>query len=82
VERVASPVDDGLEQLVPRPRRRRQAGDVAKEPELVELGALSCVSRVGFGRRHVDHDTSLGVDHRRNRCEGETGRLRNGAGRW
>ena len=37
VERVAGPVDDRLEQLVPGPRRRRQAGDLVQEPELLEL---------------------------------------------
>ena len=37
VERVAGPVDDRLEQLVPRPRGRRQARDLVEEPQLLEL---------------------------------------------
>ena len=37
VERVAGPVDDRLEQLVPRPRGRREARDLVQEPQLVEL---------------------------------------------
>ena len=37
VEDIAGPVDDGLEQLVPRPGRRRQAGDLVEEAQLLEL---------------------------------------------
>ena len=37
VEHVAGPVDDGLEQLVPRPRGRREARDLVQEAELLEL---------------------------------------------
>ena len=37
VERVAGPVDDGLEQLVPRPRGRREARDLVQEAQLLEL---------------------------------------------
>ena len=37
VEHIASPVDDGLEELVPGPGRRRQAGDLVEEAELFEL---------------------------------------------
>ena len=42
VERVAGPVDDRLEQLVPGPRGRGQAGDLVQEAQLLELvgGAL------------------------------------------
>ena len=41
VERVAGPVDDRLEQLVPGPRRRREAGDLVEEAELLELIRLA-----------------------------------------
>ena len=45
MEHVAGPVDDGLEQLVPRPGGRRQAGDLVQEAQLLELV-------VGAPRRH------------------------------
>ena len=51
VERIAGPVDDRLEQLVPRPRGRREAGDLVQEPELLEL-IRSAVVPVDLGRRH------------------------------
>ena len=37
MEDVAGPVDDGLEQLVPRPRGRGQARDLVQEAQLLEL---------------------------------------------
>ena len=37
MEHVAGPVDDGLEQLVPGPRGRREPGDLVQEPQLLEL---------------------------------------------
>jgi len=40
VEGIARLVDDGLEQLLPRPGGRRHAGDAMQEPQLVEL--LAC----------------------------------------
>ena len=73
VERVAGPVDDRLEQLVPRPRGRGEAQDVVEEPEPVELvrvagdrgrgtrrggGAVTGSGRAG--RRHRHHLTSVG----------------------
>ena len=46
MERVAGPVDDRLEQLVPRPRGRREPGDLVQEAELLELvGGRSAAAR-------------------------------------
>ena len=42
MEHVAGPVDDGLEQLVPRSGGRRQAGDLVQEAQLFELVAAPC----------------------------------------
>ena len=63
VERVAGPVDHGLEQLVPRPGGRREAGDLVQEAELLELIRLRR-SRLGlaFRCRHGRHDTSVGAE--------------------
>ena len=48
MKRVAGPVDDRLEQLVPRPGGRREAGDLVEEAQLLELLRLA---RVAPGRR-------------------------------
>ena len=57
MERVAGPVDDGLEQLVPRPRGRGEAQDLVEEAQLVELVAgrrrAPGVGRGLAGRRGV-----------------------------
>ena len=37
MQHVPGPVDDGLEQLVPRPGGRRQPGDLVQEAQLFEL---------------------------------------------
>ena len=68
MERVARPVDDRLQQLVPRPRRRRQAGDVVQEAQLVrplrwpDLGGSR--ERVGWGRSARDAGLRLRRDGR------------------
>lgn len=41
MERVTRAVDDGLQQLVPRPGRGREPGDSVDEAELIELIALT-----------------------------------------
>ena len=79
VERVAGPVDDGLEQLVPRPGGRREARDLVEEPELLELVRVrraAARSRV----RPWPHDTSVGARIRPRKVAGRrAGRgLRNG----
>ena len=52
VERVAGPVDDRLQQLVPGPGGRRQPRDLVQEAQLVELvRAPGTASRRGAGRR-------------------------------
>ena len=60
MEHVPGPVDDRLEQLVPGPRGRRQAGDLVQEAQLLELvvggragvapGAPAAVGAGGVGR--------------------------------
>lgn len=74
MEGVPCPVDDGLQQLVPRPRGRREASDVVDEAQLVELGAIGDVSADrGRGRcsppsRYVLHGrSSLGHAHHHTR---------------
>ena len=62
VEHVAGPVDDGLEQLVPRPRGGREPGDLVQEAELLELvggllGGHGSSTRAG---RAVWHGTRTG----------------------
>ena len=73
MEHVAGPVDDGLEQLVPGPRGRRESGDLVKEAQLFELvggapraasdgrpGADARSARgCGTDGRHGHHHTSL-----------------------
>ena len=71
VERIAGPVDDRLEELVPRPRRRREAGDLMQEPELLEL--IRSAPRVDLGRRHGRHDTSLRADRAAERLRQRAG---------
>ena len=95
VERVAGPVDDGLEQLVPRPRRRREPGDLVQEAELLELvGGLLARARSptragravwhGRGRdaRHGHHHTSLRKGCGPKVAAGSDDRSRNGPGAW
>ena len=75
VQDVPGPVDDGLEQLVPRPGRRREAGHLVQEAELFELvvGGRGGIGRprtaprtrlaglrgAGSDARHGHHHTSL-----------------------
>ena len=49
MQRVAGPVDDRLEELVPGPGRRRQAQDLVEEAELLEL----VVAIIGCSRRRA-----------------------------
>ena len=56
VEGVARLVDDRLEQLVPRPRRRGQAGHAVQEAQLLEL--LHARGRGADRIDHHDHDTN------------------------
>ena len=55
--RVAGLVDDGLEELVPGLRGRREARDAVKEPELIELLRTGHVDHIRL--RHGDHDTKV-----------------------
>ena len=55
MEGVARSVDDRLEELVPRPRRGRQARDAMEEPKLLEL--LGAGLRSSLPRRHGLQDT-------------------------
>ena len=81
VERIAGAVDDGLEQLVPRPRGRREARDLVQEAELRELiRLLQARARVDVRGRHVDHDTSVEKERPVEGCGGVLGAVRNGAG--
>ena len=57
VERVAGAVDDRLEELVPRPRRRRETGDMVEKAELLELARFRATFE--FRHCHDGHDTSL-----------------------
>ena len=57
MERIARPVDDRLEQFVPGPRGRRQAGHLVQEAQLLELvrgarrqAALAPPGQRGFRR--------------------------------
>ena len=61
VERIAGPVDDGLEQLVPRPRRRREAGDLVEEPELLELVRRSPQRAIGRGLASGGRPSSITI---------------------
>lgn len=45
MEGVTCAVDHRLQQLIPRPRRRREAGDIVDEAQLVELVALPTSAR-------------------------------------
>ena len=76
VERVPGAVDNRLEQLVPRSRGRREAGDLVEELELLELGraAFGRGFRDRVGRGHGIHDTSLGTERRPKRCGGVAAR--------
>ena len=92
VEHVAGPVDDGLEQLIPRPRGRRESGDLVQEAELLEL-VVGVRRRPGSARRewhlgsagrgldvrHGHHDTSLRKGCGRDGCGPVVARARNGA---
>ena len=87
VEHVPGPVDDGLEQLVPRPRRRREAGDLVEEAELLELvvggaRAASAPSRLGRGWRVAAalERTSSRPSRYKPRERLRPGRLRSGGG--
>ncbi len=81
VERIAGPVDDGLEQLVPRPRGCREARDLVQEAELRELiRLLETRARVDVRGRHVDHHTSVEKERPVEGCGGVMGVVRNGAG--
>ena len=73
-ERVAGAVDDGLEELLPRPRGRREPQELVEEAELArgvtlvrerDLVRPTAAGGRGTGpvveRRHGEHDTSLGV---------------------
>ena len=82
-ERVSGAVDDGLEELLPRPRGRREAEELVEEAELA--GGVALVpgrdlvrpnAAGGFGagpvveRRHGEHDTSLEVAATFDGCSG------------
>ena len=92
MERVAGPVDDRLEQLVPRPRGRREARDLVQEPELLELlgaarggaGARSAAGARGGTRPRSSwhHDTSVREGCRPEGCGTVAARARNGRARW
>ena len=82
VERVAGPVDDGLEQLVPRPGRRRKARDVVEEAQLVELLCLAgSRGDVAFRGGHQGHDTSVGAESLAKGCGRVEREMRNGGPR-
>ena len=71
MERVAGLVDDRLEELVPRPRGRRQARDVDGG---TGAGRAAPVRRgVDLGRAMAISDTSLWRDPDRKGCEGRAG---------
>ena len=92
MERVPRAVDDGLQQLVPRARRRRQPRDVADEPELLELrpgrhrvrGARArCAGLAARGYMHarvslyhVHHPTRVGTVAPQKGCDPVAPRLR------
>ena len=94
VQDVPGPVDDRLEQLVPRPRGRREARDLVQEAELFELivGGRGGVGRLrrarrttgamgGTGRsdaRHWHHHTSLEKGCGRKGCDAVAPWSRNG----
>ena len=81
MERIAGAVDDGLEQLVPRPGGRREARDLVQEAELRELvRLLETRARVEVRGRHVDHDTSVEKERPVEGCGDVLGVVRNGAG--
>ncbi len=90
MEGVPCPVDDGLQQLVPRSRGRREAGDVVDEAQVIELvahaelgggrGRGSFPSRpVAHGRSslsHVHHLTRVGTVVPQDGCGPVVARLR------
>ena len=95
VQHVPGPVDDGLEQLVPRPRGRRQPGDLVQEAQLFELvvgvrrrhaGAPSTRRagrcRRGSDARHGHHHTSLEKGCGQEGCGPVADRTRNGPVGW
>lgn len=94
MERIARPVHDRLEQLVPGARCRGEAGHVMEEAQLLELvrgrrrqGTLAR-ARTGRVRRragalgrevgHGDHITSVGNGRRRKGCDAVVRALRYG----
>ena len=86
VQHVPGPVDDRLEQLVPRPRRRRQAGDLVQEAQLFELvvGVRGRHARALPARRRGQAWTRSRCWSRASRYKPRErlrpGRLRSGAG--
>lgn len=80
MEGVARPVDDRLEELVPRSGGRGEARDVVQEAQLLELIRL-LQPRVRFdvGGRHVDHDTSVEKEGPAEGCDSVKGMVRNSA---
>ena len=50
MERIARPVDDGLQQLVPGPRGRREPRDLVEEAQLGQLVAGRAPSGLAIGR--------------------------------
>ena len=84
MERVAGPVDDGLEQLVPGPRGRREAGDLVQEAELLELvgGAIGeVVAGTARSRRAGGARTRIGRSSRASRYKPTEGCGQKGCGR-
>ncbi len=95
VQHVPGPVDDGLEQLVPRPGGRRQPGDLVQEAQLFELvvrvrlrGAGASPTRDagrsgrGSDARHGHHHTSLEKGCGLDGCDPVAARTRNGPLGW
>jgi hypothetical protein len=76
VERIAGSVNDRLEELIPGPGGRREAGELMQEPELLEL--VRSAPLVDLGRRHGRHDTSLRAQAAVEGCGGGPRGLRNG----